>query len=427
MSTVVIGAGIVGLMTAYHLAREGDTVTVIDALPGPGQATSYGNGAQLSYSFVAPLAEPSVLAKLPGMVWGKDSPLHLRLRASPAQWQWGLKFLAACNAPQAQQTTRELLQLGAASRERLHALMAEHALQFDFTRAGKLVVYQDEAAFEGARAQMAFQAELGCQQTALTGAECVAREPALAGVGQRLVGGIDTPSEEAGDCHLLCQELERVLRQDPAGSAGADTARAGAVEFRYGLSVRGFAQRGGRVVAVQTSAGPLAADRVVLAAGMGSQRLARMLGVNAGLAALKGYSLTYVLGPDSQAPRVSVTDTHNKVVYARLGPRLRVAGMVDMGNDSLAIAPDRIATLKAQVADFLPQLKARGEPTPWAGLRPARADGKPVVDRVPGLDNAWLHLGHGALGFTLAAGSAALLADRMAGRATALDANWFRL
>ena len=423
MQTVVIGAGIVGLMSAHALAREGHRVTVIDALPGPGQATSYGNGAQLSYSFVAPLAEPSVLAKLPQMMWGKNSPLHFRLRASRDQWQWGMQFLAACNAKQAQATTRELLQLGFDSREKLHTLMAEHQLQFDFARAGKLVVYQSTAAFEGAQAQMAFQAQLGCTQRALTAAECVAREPALAGIGTRLVGGIDTPSEEAGDCHVLCQELERVLRQ-----GGSDAAsRFEPVECRYGLAVRGFSRKGGLVNAVQTSQGPLMADQVVIAAGMGSQGLARLLGVNAGLAALKGYSLTYQLGPDSQAPHTSVTDTHNKVVYARLGERLRVAGMVDMGNDSLDIPPERIATLKAQVADFLPQLRALGEPAPWAGLRPARADGKPVVDRLHAWRNVWLNIGHGALGFTLASGTAALLADRMAGRGNACDERAFRL
>ena len=419
MHTVVIGAGIVGLSSAYALAREGQRVTVIDALPGPGQATSYANGAQLSYSFVAPLAEPGVVGKLPGMLWGSDSPLHFRLRASRSQWQWGMQFLAACTATRAQQTTRELLQLGQLSRKHLHALMAEHALQFNFAPSGKLVVYQDVAAFEAAQAQMAFQAELGSVQTALSAAECVAREPALADVGPLLVGGIDTPSEEAGDCHLLCQELERVLRQGGVGMAPA--------EFRYSQSVRGFARQGEQISAVHTQQASLPCDQLVIAAGMGSARLARSLGAQAGLEALKGYSLTYALGPNSVAPQVSVTDTRRKVVYARLGQHLRVAGMVDMGNDSTAIAPERIATLKAQVAEFLPRLNAVGEPTPWAGLRPARADGKPVVDRVPGLRNAWFNIGHGALGFTLACGTAQLLADRMARRVNPIAHSVFRL
>ena len=419
MHTVVIGAGIVGLSSAYALARDGHRVTVIDALPGPGQATSYANGAQLSYSFVAPLAEPGVLGKLPGMLWGADSPLHFRLRASRAQWQWGMQFLAACTATRAQQTTRELLQLGKQSRAQLHALMAEHPMQFNFAPSGKLVVYQDAAAFEAAQAQMAFQAELGSVQTALSAAECVAREPALADVGPLLVGGIDTPSEEAGDCHLLCQEIERVLRQGGAGLAP--------VEFRYGQTVRGFARQRGQISAVHTQQGSLPCDQLVIAAGMGSARLARSLGANAGLEALKGYSLSYALGPGSIAPQVSVTDTKRKVVYARLGQHLRVAGMVDMGNDSTAIAPERIATLKAQVAEFLPRLNALGEPTPWAGLRPARADGKPVVDRVPGLTNAWFNIGHGALGFTLACGTAQLLADRMARRVSPIAHAVFRL
>ena len=408
MHIIVIGAGIVGMTSAYYLVRKGYQVTVVDAMPGPGLLTSKANGAQLSYSFVAPLAEPTVPRKLPAWLWAKDSPLSLRLRADPAQWRWCLAFLAACRSGVSRRTTAELLALGAYSRGKMHELLCAETLDFDFSQTGKLLVYQDAAAFESAKALVAYQAGLGSEQQVLSRDACLAQEPALQAIAARIRGGIMTHSEDAGDCLQLCRELERILRQ------GAIPAR-----FLYDTEVTRLDRQGDAIVGLQTSTGRLKADAYVLANGVQAQALARQANFNPQIYPLKGYSLTYALTAESRAPRVSVSDIHNKIVYARLGNRLRVAGMVDIGDTTAAIDARRVASLKRAVRRFFPELHPAGEPVPWAGLRPARPDSKPLIGATA-VRNLWINAGHGALGFTLAAGSAALLADRIAGAPGAL-------
>lgn len=414
MRIIVIGAGIIGMTSAYALAREGHAVTVVDGAASAGMATSRANGAQLSYSFVAPLADASVLPKLPLWLTQRDAPLYFRLRADPAQWRWALRFLLACRAGVAQRSTAELLQLGAYSRELTHEMAERALLQFDFSSRGKLLVYQDTKAYDSARALMQFQAGLGTEQHALTTSECLRQEPALEGIAERIVGGIFTPSEDAGDCFALCQEMTQHL------------SAAHGVEFLFDTQVQRLRTQAGRVVALQTQHGALDADAYVVANGVGAQALCRPLGFDPLIYPLKGYSLTYELTPASRAPHTSLSDVHNKVVYARLGNRLRVAGMVDVGTDSDSRGPQRLATLKAQVQDYLPHLNAAAAPQEWSGLRPARPDSKPLIGATP-YANLWLNVGHGALGFTLAAGSAGLLADRIAGRPSRIEPTLFRL
>jgi D-amino-acid dehydrogenase len=416
MRIVVIGAGIIGMTTAYFLRRDGHQVNVVDAGAAPGQLTSKANGAQLSYSFVAPLADPAVLPKLLSWLIRADSPLRLRLRLDPAQWRWGLRFLAACTRTCSEQSTSELLALGALSRELMHRLVAEEQLDFQFGSPGKLLVYQDADAYRAALGQLDYLASLGCEQHALDPAACQSHEPALVDIGSRIVGGILTPTEDVGDCQALCTELQRVL------ASGAPP-----VQFHFGTKVNRLRVEKARVVALETSAGVMEADAYVVANGIGAQALTRGAGIDPLIYPLKGYSLTYQLTDRSRAPVTSISDVHNKVVYARLGDRLRVAGMVDIGDDTLTVDPGRIGALEQQVQAYLPRLHAAAAPEAWTGLRPARPDGKPLIGATP-LGGLWLNVGHGALGFTLAAGSAALLADRIAGRPAAhIPAEMFTL
>lgn len=414
MHIIVIGAGIIGMTTAYTLAREGHRVSVVDAAPDTGLLTSKANGAQLSYSFVAPLAGPDVLAQLPAWLMRGDSPLRLRLRADPALWRWGLDFLRACRRAVAERTTAELLQLGAHSRALMHAMVAREALDFDFASSGKLLVYQDAAAYAGALRQLDYQASLGCEQQALSRQECLAMEPALAGIADHIAGGIFTVTEDAGDCMKLCNALRAVLAQTHD------------VNFHFNTTVRRLSLAGERVAAIDTDQGPIQGDGYVIANGVGAQTLGRQAGLDPLIYPLKGYSLTYALGDSSRAPVTSLSDVHNKVVYARLGDRLRVAGMVDIGDRSLAVDARRIAGLKDQVRRYLPGLDPVAEPDEWAGLRPARPDGKPLIGATP-YSNLWINAGHGGLGFTLAAGSAAVLADRIARRPSPIPDTLFSL
>ncbi|AVA34561.1 D-amino acid dehydrogenase [Cupriavidus metallidurans] len=415
MRVCVLGGGVVGVASAYYLAREGHTVTLLEARDELAQETSLANGAQLSYSYVAPLADPAVLPKLPGWLLDRNSPLRFVPRLDWRQWTWCLEFLRACRTGVAKKVTAQLLGLGQLSRDGVHELVEREALHFNYQRNGKLVVYRDPVAFDGARRQLEYQASLGSRQQALDAAACVALEPALASLQHKLAGGIHTPSEEAGDCHAFT-----------VGLAAAATRRFGA-SFRCGTRVTGLRHAGRRVVAAHTDAGDIEADAFVVAAGMQSVPMLAPLGVTLPLYPLTGYSLTAPTQPGHHhPPAISVTDLHYKVVYARLGEQLRIAGMVDLIGRHPRADARRVALLARQARETFPDGANFDAATSWCGGRPATPDSKPLIGATP-YDNLWLNTGHGALGFTLACGSAALLADAMAGRPSSLDASAFAL
>lgn len=412
MHVCVLGGGVIGVTTAYYLARDGHRVTVLDRREGVGLEASFANGGQLSYSYVAPLAQPSILPSLPSLLLMRDSALRFAPRLDCQQWRWLLAFLRACRKEVASQTTAHLLALSLYSRSLLHALVGEEALDFDYKRNGKLVVFRSREAFEQAQRQMEFQATLGCEQQALHAEACVALEPAIEPLWSELAGGIYTPSEDVGDCHQFTVELARLAR-DKYGA-----------QFIYGAQIQELRTANGRVAAVRTQQGDIEADAFAVSAGMSSVRLLEPLGVKLLLYPLKGYSLTVPLDSSHSTPTVSVTDADNKVVYAKLGERLRVAGMIDItGNASPD--PRRLDLLQRQARQAFPRGGDYNRAEGWSGQRPATPSGKPVLGSTP-YTNLWLNTGQGALGFTLACGSARLVADCIAQRPPALDMSVFR-
>ena len=403
MRVVVLGAGVVGLATAYMLSRDGHSVTVLEGEPAAGMATSRANGGQLSYSYVAPFAGPGVMGKVPGWLLDPEGPLRFRPDFTWGQASWLFGFLRACNAHTAARTTAALLRLAYLSRGLLHELVTREGLDFTFASSGKLVVFSDSVGFESAKRQMAAQSVLGSEQNALSAGECLGLEPSLANIAHRLVGGIHTPSEDAGDCHLFCQGLERLLR-----GSNFD------VRFHFNSRVTQLLTAGGRVVGAATREGVHEGDAFVLAFGNGARALAAPLGVNVPVQPLKGYSLTVPI--TGAAPSVSITDAAAKVVYARLGGSLRIAGMADVVGDDQRFDNRRLDTLLRQARAAFPQASHWRELQPWTGLRPATPTGLPLLRPTPRWPNLHLNLGQGALGFTLAMGSAAIIADLLAGR-----------
>lgn len=399
MRVCVLGAGIAGLATAWQLQRDGHQVTVIDRA-GAGAGASGANGGQLSYAYVQPLADPAIWAQLPRLLLAGDSPLKLRPQWDVDQWRWGLRFLAACRADVARRGTASLLALAAESRRAFEQLRTDEVLDCDFSATGKLVLYSDDRSFAGARRQLDLQASLGgAEQHAVSAAECVAIEPALDHYRSRIAGAIYTPSECAADCFKVCQELLRLLR-----ARGARTMIATEV---FGLVVHR-----GAVAAVQTAAGAIDADAVVVAFGAASSRLARTLGLYLPVYPLKGYSITLpVDAATGAAPKVNVTDAARKVVFARIGDRLRVAGMAELVGNDMSIPAARIGSLLAAAGSVFPGSADFSRCEKWAGLRPATPDGIPLTGRhAKGPANLLFNTGHGALGFTLAFGSALRIA-----------------
>jgi D-amino-acid dehydrogenase len=412
MRVCVLGAGVIGITTAYYLNRAGHQVTVVERNAHAGLETSYANGGQLSYSYVAPLAGPGVIPKIPPWLLRRDSPLRFYPRFDFDQWRWCLKFVAACNRPQAEISTVYLLRLAYYSRDLIHAIVAAEPINFDFRRNGKLVIFSDQESFDGARRTLDFQREHGSEQSALLRDAVLEREPALAHIAARIVGGIYTPSEDAGDCHDFCVAMEALLR-------------ARGVHFMTDTEVLAIERGADRSIrCVRTSTGEVTADAFVLALGAANAWQAKQLGFYLPIYPLKGYSLTVNTGGASNpagVPRISVTDSKFKVVYALLGDELRIAGMADIAGYDRSLQADRIALLTAHAkATFPDAADYRGELQPWAGLRPATPKGTPVIGASP-YRNLFLNTGHGALGWTLASACAKIVADQIDGKPAAIS------
>lgn len=415
MHIIVLGAGVAGLTTAYCLARDGHDVTVVDREHGPARGASYANGGQLSYSYVAPLAGPGALRDLPLWLLDRNSPLRFHPRLDPHQWRWCLQFLAACTGRQSRRATERLLALSLYSRALLEEFVARTELEFSHSRTGKLVVYSSQKSFQGAVAQMRYQERFGCVQHAVDAAECLTIEPSLTRIRDRLVGGIFTPSEQAADCHRFCVGLEALLRAAPCN-----------VKFTYGLAASRFVCDRERVLALETDRGAIEADAYVLALGTGSRALAGTAGVDLPIYPLKGYSISVAVRAAAASPAVSVTDYARKIVYAPLGDRLRVAGMADIVGYGREMDEQRLALLIREAKAAFPDISDYRQLDPWCGLRPATPTSMPILGPTK-LSNLLLNVGHGALGFTLAMGSARVVGDLVAGRRPAISLQGFTL
>ena len=406
---VVLGAGIIGMTTAYYLNEAGHQVTVVERNAHAGLETSYANGGQLSYSYVAPLAGPGVVPKIPPWLLRADSPLRFYPKFDTDQWRWCLAFVRACNRPQAEISTVHLLRLAYYSRNLIHNIVAREPITFDYRRNGKLVIFSDEASFDGARRTLDFQRAFGSEQNALDGGQCLALEPALDHIRHRVTGGIHTPSEDAGDCHDFCVAMEALLRKR-------------GVDFQTSVNVRKFVveARGGRrhVKAVQTDVGEIAAEAFVMAMGAGNAWHAKSLGFYLPIYPLKGYSLTLDTSTAktmASAPHISVTDSAYKVVYALLGQELRIAGMADISGYNTTLDPVRVGLLVKQARSVFPDAgDYAANLKPWCGLRPATPKGTPIIGTSP-IANLFLNTGHGALGWTLASGCAKVVSDLISG------------
>ncbi|MFZ6654502.1 D-amino acid dehydrogenase [Undibacterium sp. TJN19] len=409
MKICVVGAGVIGLTTAYALAKRGHNVLVIEAHSQVAQEASKANGAQLSYSYVAPLADAGVWQSLPGYLLKPDSPLRWRPRLDMQQWKWISSFMVACTRHASQKASVELLKLAFFSRDCLATMQKELAMDFDFRTAGKLVMLSSEKMLQTARRQIDFQQQYGCQQELLSAAACMQIEPALAVANRHWAGGVYTPSEQVGDCAAFCSQLAGFLAQDSN------------VSLAFNTRVTGAVMSGGRVHALRCAQGDIVADAFVLANGVDSTQTAATLDVSLSVYPLKGYSLTYETDDSKDLPTMSITDLAKKIVYARIGGRLRVAGKVEIVGNDKSLDARSWRGLADEAQQLFPVLAKHGDAlVPWAGLRPATPTGIPIIGRSR-LKNLYINAGHGALGWTLACGSAEKLAGEMDGEVPAIN------
>lgn len=402
----MLGSGVVGITSAWYLARAGHQVTVVDRQPLVGNETSFANGGQISVSHAEPWANPHVLPRVLKWLGQENAPLLWRWRADPAQLAWGLRFLAECMPGRTRRNIAAIVAMSLYSRSRLRALRAELGLQYDHLERGILHIYTDTEEFAAAIQAAKVMREFGLDRDAVDVEKCLKIEPALADAKPRLVGGDFTRSDESGDAHKFTVAL-------------AEHAKAAGVDFRLNLTVDRIASGGSQIAGVlvhnEVGSELLTADAYVVALGSYSPLLLRPLGIGLPVYPAKGYSATLRLPEGALAPTVSLTDDEYKLVFSRLGNRLRVAGTAEFNGYNLELNPVRCQMLMQRTRQLFPNLAIDGEPEFWCGLRPATPSNVPIIGRSR-YSNLWLNTGHGTLGWTMSCGSAAALADLMCGK-----------
>ena len=421
MKVVVIGAGIVGVTTAYEFAERGREVTLIDRREGAGLETSYANGGQLGAGEVAPWAGPEVPWLALKWMGRPDGPFRLRLKADPEQWIWLLRFLMRCRASARAERVLPNLGLALLTQSRLDEigakLMSEGApIAFDERRDGIMQIFHYQHSMEEAARGAEVMRRAGLEQRVLSAAECAEVEPALVSAVQSggIVGGLYCASDRSGDAHVFAREL--AARAERMG-----------VRFVTNAEVERFETQGDLVTGVRTNGWLFGGDAVVIAAGIGSAKLARQLGMRIPVYPLKGYSVTVPAG-DGVAPKVSLTDEARKIVVSRFGDRVRVAGTAEVTGYDTTLEMPRARSVLDGLLSLLPQLSAgAGEAQFWTGLRPMSSDGSPLIGQAGRFRNLYLNTGHGSLGWTLGAGSAAALADAVCDAPARIDLSPFSL
>ena len=399
MRVAVLGAGVIGVSSAWYLARAGHEVTLVDRQPEAGMETSFANGGQISAGHAEPWAKPSVLPKVLRWLGREDAPLLFRPRADLAQWMWGLRFALECIPGRFERNRRQLAGLASYSRDSLIELRAATGLQYHQLSRGILRFCTEQADFDA----------LAAHGETRTAAQCLAIEPALRDSRTPVVGGLYTPEDESGDAHEFTLQL-------------AQRAEALGVRFLRGTTVEGMEIAGGRVVAAQAGGRRLEADAFVVSLGSYSPLLLAHLGISIPVYPLKGYSITIALSPEAaaRAPTVSLTDEAHKLVVSRLGDRLRCAGTAELTGYDTSVNEKRCAAILQRIEQLFPALTGTDEMTRWTGLRPATPNNVPMIERTR-FANLYLNTGHGTLGWTLAAGSGRALADLVSGRQPGVD------
>ncbi len=417
MEVIVLGAGIIGVATAWHLLQQGHEVTVVDRQPEAALETSFANGAQISVSFCEPWAHAGAPLKVVKWLLRDDSPLLFRPRLDPHQWRWGLSFLGQCNGAAFERNVRQLVALGRYSHDSLKQVVADTGIEYQRLERGILHFFSSQADFRAGVAGAELMRRYGVDRRVLGRDEVLKVEPALAAFGAQIHGGTFTPSDESGDARVFTQRL-------------AALCRARGARFLQETAVQGLLSQGGQISGVQVrpvqggAVRTLVADQYVAAMGSFTAPLLRPLGIWLNIYPAKGYSATLRLKRPQDASVVSLLDDARKIAISRLGDQIRIAGTAELaGYDTSldgATARTRCAALVQRYETLFPGVADTTEPHFWAGLRPSTPDNLPYIGRSR-LPNLWLNTGHGTLGWTHGAGSGQALAELMSGQRPALQ------
>ncbi|CAG9254360.1 MULTISPECIES: D-amino acid dehydrogenase [Burkholderia] len=408
MRVVILGSGVVGVASAYYLARAGHEVTVIDREAGPALETSFANAGQISPGYAAPWAAPGVPLKAVKWMFEKHAPLAIRLDGTRFQLQWMWQMLRNCTAERYAVNKGRMVRLAEYSRDCLQALRADTGIQYEGRTGGTLQLFRTQQQLDGAAKDIAVLQEANVPFELLSPAELKNAEPALAAVSHKLTGGLRLPGDETGDCQLFTTRLAAL-----AESLG--------VKFRYNTPIDALAIAGGRIAGVQCGSETVRADAYVVALGSYSTNFISNL-MKIPVYPLKGYSITAPIVDETAAPVSTVLDETYKIAITRFDQRIRVGGMAEIVGFDKNLRAARRETLEMCVNDLFPGGGDTSKATFWTGLRPMTPDGTPIVGRTP-VSNLFLNTGHGTLGWTMSCGSGQLLADLISGKKPAIQAD----
>ncbi|MGY3473860.1 D-amino acid dehydrogenase [Bradyrhizobium ottawaense] len=407
MKVLILGSGVIGVTSAYYLARAGHEVTVVDRQPEPALETSFANAGEVSPGYSSPWAGPGVPVKAVKWLLMKHGPLVIRPKLDPVMWVWLLKMLRNCTSARYAVNKSRMIPIAEYSRDSLRDLRRDIGIQYDERSQGTLQLFRYQAQLDGTAEDIAVLKQYGVPFEVLSREGCIAVEPALAGVKEKFVGGLRLPQDETGDCHMFTQAL-------------AKHAEALGVRFMFNTGIDRIITDGARVSGVVTSAGTLQADAYVLALGSWSSRLAAPLGISLPVYPVKGYSITVPIKDAAGAPESTVMDESYKVAITRLGNRIRVGGTAEISGYSDKLYDARRATLDHSLTDLFPRGGDLAKATFWSGLRPMTPDGPPVIGPTQ-YANLHLNTGHGTLGWTMSCGSGRVLAGMLSGKKPDID------
>ncbi|KAB0639048.1 amino acid dehydrogenase [Burkholderia stagnalis] len=408
MRVVVLGSGVVGVASAYYLARAGHEVTVIDREAGPALETSFANAGQISPGYAAPWAAPGVPLKAVKWMFEKHAPLAIRLDGTRFQLQWMWQMLRNCTAERYAVNKGRMVRLAEYSRDCIQALRADTGIGYEGRTGGTLQLFRTQQQLDGAAKDIAVLREANVPFELLSPAELKNAEPALAAVSHKLTGGLRLPGDETGDCQLFTTRL-------------AALAEGLGVKFRYNTPIDALAIAGGKIAGVQCGSEMVRADAYVVALGSYSTHFISNL-MKIPVYPLKGYSITAPIVDEAAAPVSTVLDETYKIAITRFDRRIRVGGMAEIVGFDKRLRDARRETLEMCVNDLFPGGGDTSKATFWTGLRPMTPDGTPIVGRTP-VSNLFLNTGHGTLGWTMSCGSGQLIADLISGKMPAIQAD----
>ncbi len=409
MKVLVLGAGVIGVTTAYYLNEAGHDVTVVDRQVGPGLETSFGNAGEISPGYASPWAGPGVPTKAIKWLLMRHGPLVARPRMEMAMWVWLARMLRNCTSARYALNKARMVPLAEYSRDCLRALRQSTGIAYDERSQGTLQLFRTQAQLDGTGKDVEVLKQFGVPFELLDAAGCVRAEPALARVTGKFRGGLRLPDDETGDCRLFTERLAAICRQR-------------GVRFRFGADFNKLyrGKTDTEIGSARVSGAKLKADAYVMALGSYSARWMEKRGISIPVYPVKGYSLTLPIANADAAPVSTIMDETYKVAITRLGDRVRVGGTAEISGYDLTLHESRRDTLEHSVRDLFPDA---GDPTAatfWCGLRPMTPDGPPIVGPTR-YRNLFVNTGHGTLGWTMACGSAKVLADMMSGKAPDID------